>query len=116
MGGGVEARGRSPEKARQGMRIFIDYQPLDDCLNFWDSWGQVCTQCNCCGRFSKKSMYRDRMKTYRRALREEKSKVGNAEYSTPLQQENIQKNIRFLRAKIANAAKCEKARKARRVA
>ena len=92
----------------------IAFSVTDDCRNFMDSWGEICVGCNCCGRFGKATMYRARIKVYRRILREELEKVGNPEYPSDLQQRNFQTNIRSYRAMIANAAKREKARKARR--
>ena len=31
--------------------IFIDYAPTEDCVNLEESYGEICTQCNQCGRF-----------------------------------------------------------------
>ena len=33
------------------MRFFVDYQPVDECKNP-DSYGEICVQCNQCGRFN----------------------------------------------------------------
>lgn len=85
-----------------------------DCRNLEDSYGEICVYCNCCGRFGRRTMYTARIRVYRRFLREEKGKAGDRKhYPSDLQQENIQANIRCWRAAVANAAKCEKARKAR---
>ena len=34
------------------MRIFVDFQPIDDCKNP-ESYGEICVQCNQCGRFDR---------------------------------------------------------------
>ena len=31
---------------------FVDYAPIEDCQNE-DTYGEVCVQCNKCGRFDK---------------------------------------------------------------
>ena len=31
--------------------IFIDYAVTDDCKNPEESYGEICVQCNKCGRF-----------------------------------------------------------------
>lgn len=33
--------------------IFIDYAVTDDCKNLDGSYGEICVQCNRCGRFDK---------------------------------------------------------------
>lgn len=96
------------------MNSIVCYSVNEDCRNLEDSYGEICTRCNCCGRFDKRTMYTARIKVYRRLLREEKSRVGDLEhYPSDQQQENIRANIRYFQAKVANAAKCEKARKER---
>ena len=93
---------------------FLCYSVGKDCRNFMDSYGEICVYCNCCGRFGKRTMYTARIRVYRRFLREVKRKAGDRKhYPSDLEQQNIQANIRSLRAAIANAVKCEKARKAR---
>jgi hypothetical protein len=36
------------------MLVFDDYLVLDDCQNIQESLGEICVQCNKCGRFNKK--------------------------------------------------------------
>ena len=33
--------------------IFIDYSVTEDCKNLEQSYGEICIQCNKCGRFDK---------------------------------------------------------------
>ena len=34
--------------------FFVDYKPLPECINIQETYGEICTQCNKCGRFKKK--------------------------------------------------------------
>ena len=38
------------------MICFIDYAALDNCKNIEESYGEICVQCNKCGRFDKKEI------------------------------------------------------------
>ena len=35
------------------MNIYVSYAVTDDCKNLAESYGEICVQCNKCGRFDK---------------------------------------------------------------
>lgn len=87
------------------MNIHIDYSARSNCYNVGESYGEICVQCNCCGRFDKKTMYECRLETDKRHLEEELQSVGSPEYPLELQQKNIQTNILWFKDRIAAAEK-----------
>lgn len=36
------------------LNIYVSYAVTDDCKNLAESYGEICVQCNKCGRFDKK--------------------------------------------------------------
>ena len=39
--------------------FFVDYKPLPECVNIKETYGEICTQCNRCGRFKDKEVRKE---------------------------------------------------------
>jgi len=64
-----------------------------DCYNPYDSYGEICVRCNCCGCIDKKTMYQCRIETDKRHLVETAAQLIDENYQTDLQQKNILSSI-----------------------
>lgn len=73
----------------------ICFSVMDKCYNPFDSYGEICVWCNCCGRIDKSTMYKCRIETDKRHLAETAQKLTDEEYQTELQQKNILSNIEY---------------------
>jgi hypothetical protein len=80
--------------------MFIDYVVANDCLNPFDSYGEICTKCNSCGRWNKETMLNDRLEVYKRHLQEEYEFDNWIEGFEETQRANIQSNIEYLQGLI----------------
>jgi hypothetical protein len=80
--------------------MYLDQQVAKNCWNLYDSYGEICVQCNCCGGFDKDSMYTSRLRAVRRWLKEDKVKLPQPLYQTALQQKNIHTDIRRFQRQI----------------
>jgi hypothetical protein len=80
--------------------IFLDQQVARNCWNLYDSYGEVCVKCNCCGGFDKDSMYTSRLRVLRRWLKEDKAKLPQSLYQSVIQQKNIRTDIRRFQRQI----------------
>ena len=80
--------------------LYLDQQVAKNCWNLYDSYGQICVKCNCCGRFDKDSIYTSRLRVVRRWLKEDKAKLRNQLYQSDLQQKNIRIDIRRFQRQI----------------
>ncbi len=81
--------------------LYLDRFVDRHCKNLLDSYGMICVQCNCCGRFDPKTMYADRLKVARRQLKEDQVKLTKRGFQTTLQQRNIRIDIRHFKRQIA---------------
>jgi len=79
---------------------YLDRQVDKHCKNLLDSYGEICVQCNCCGRFDPDSMYTDRLRVLRRQLKEDQAKLTKRGFQTALQQRNIRTDIRRFQRQI----------------
>lgn len=80
--------------------IFLDQQVDKHCWNLYDSYGEICVKCNCCGGFDKKTIYASRLRAVRRWLKEDKAKLPQPLYQSALQQKNIRTDIRRFQRQI----------------
>lgn len=87
---------------------FICISAMDKCYNPYDSYGEICVGCNCCGRVDKSTMYQCRIETDKRHLAETVQKLTDKDYQTELQQKNILSSIEHF---IKNIRKSEAALK-----
>lgn len=85
--------------------IHIDFSVLDDCLNLYESYGEICVHCNCCGRFDDKAKYQDRVDMYKRQLQENAEFNNWCEGLEELQKKNIALNAESLGESLREAEK-----------
>lgn len=76
---------------------------MKDCINP-ASYGEICVNCNACGRFGGNSETIAKSKLYMlmRELKELTEKILNEDYDTLLQQKNITSSIRTISEKCNN--------------
>lgn len=89
------------------MNLHIDFNVEKDCQNLYDSYGQICVHCNCCGRFNKETMNDCRIKFYKRMLQEHVEKIDNPDYAMEIQKKNILKDIIYFAEEIGKIRKLE---------
>jgi len=77
------------------MEAHVCFGTQNDCYNPYDSYGESCVHCNCCGRIDKSTMYECRIATDKRQLEEDRQKIDNPEFQTEIQQKNIKLNIQW---------------------
>lgn len=75
------------------MSVHICKSVMKNCKNPYDSYGEICVGCNCCGRFDESTMWEARYELAVRQLQELTEKLGNEWYRTNLQQANICSSI-----------------------
>jgi hypothetical protein len=80
--------------------LYLDQQVDKHCWNLYDSYGEICVKCNCCGGFDKDSMYTSRLRTVRRWLKEWQPKLTDPGFQTAIQQKNIRTGIRRFQRQI----------------
>lgn len=68
---------------------------MDECYNPYDSYGEICVGCNCCGRIDKSTMHQCRIETDKRHLVETAQHLTGEDYQTELQQKNILSSIEY---------------------
>lgn len=74
-----------------------------NCWNLLDSYGLICTGCNCCGRSNKETMHADRRRIAIRHLHETVCKLNHPDFQSNLQQRNIIEDIKYNLEKIEAA-------------
>lgn len=79
--------------------VHIDFGVSKDCINH-DSYGEICVQCNCCGRFNKETMWECRYNMYWQHLAETIEDHSFNYLQSNLQQSNIAKNVIYYGEKI----------------
>jgi hypothetical protein len=73
--------------------MHIDYGVKANCYNPMDSYGEICTWCNCCGRVDKNTMYQCRIAIDKQHLQDEVALLFDAEYQNS--QSVILKNCEY---------------------
>jgi len=80
---------------------FLDFSVNEDCLNFLDSYGEICVKCNSCGRFDEKTKYEDRLKVYERQLKDNNDFDDWFEGLEEIQRANVKANAEYMMGLIA---------------
>ena len=78
---------------------------IDNCKNLYDSFGEICVKCNCCGRIDEKTKDIALYKINVRQLKEIVNKIENKNFQSNLQQGNIARDIEYYAKKIQEAVK-----------
>lgn len=76
----------------------------DNCYNLYDSYGEICVHCNCCGRIDPKTEYQCRLALNERMLEEQ---INFSEWDDiaewrKRQEENNKANIAYFKKRIRN--------------
>lgn len=74
-----------------------------DCWNPYDSYGLICTGCNCCGKFCKETMHKARFEVTVRHLKETAGKLNHPDFQSNLQQHNVVADLKYELEKIEQA-------------
>ena len=74
-----------------------------DCCNLIDSYGLICTGCNCCGKFCKETMHKARFNVNVRHLQETVGKLNHPDFMSNLQQRNVVADIKYELEKVEAA-------------
>lgn len=85
------------------MNIHVAFSVQEDCLNPMDSYGEICVHCNCCGRFNKKTMFKDRIEVFKEHLKEAEEFNDWIEGFEEIQRANKQKQIEYYKELIKQA-------------
>lgn len=75
------------------MGIHICKSVMSNCQNPYDSYGEICVGCNCCGRIDENTMWQSRYELAVRQLSELVEKLPSEHFQTNLQQGNICSSI-----------------------
>ena len=81
--------------------IHADESISENCVNLYDSYGEICVQCNCCGKLNKDTMHECRIQTYKEHLMNTAKDIGNRYYNSESQKKNILKSIVTIACDIA---------------
>ena len=77
------------------MAGYICKSIMDNCQNFYDSYGEICVGCNYCGRMGEDTMWQARYELAIRRLGELFDHLTSDRFQTNLQQENICSSISY---------------------
>ena len=75
--------------------MHIDFSVLEDCQNLYDSYGEICVKCNCCGRFDESTKLEAQLKMHKEQLKENIDFGGWWEECNELQEANVKANIEY---------------------
>lgn len=75
------------------MGIHISRSVMKNCQNPYDSYGEICVGCNCCGRFGEDTMWQARYDLAVRELSDLVEKLTSEHFQSNLQQANICSSI-----------------------
>ena len=68
---------------------------MENCQNFYDSYGEICVGCNCCGRIDTDTMWQARYEMAITRLSENIEHLTSEHCQSNLQQKNICSNISY---------------------
>jgi len=73
-----------------------------DCKNLYESYGEICVGCNCCGRFDPETKLECQLELNKRMLDERKAFDGWSDYPdvSALQHKNVAIDIEYFTKKI----------------
>ena len=94
-------------KAKGKMSMFLCIGVGKKCINY-ESYGEICVRCNCCGCFGRKGMWSARLSMYRRALHETlhfNRWFKDSPEMYALQKKNKKADVIYLRKKIVECKK-----------
>jgi hypothetical protein len=80
--------------------MHIAYSVMKDCINH-ASYGEICVHCNACGRIDKATEKECKLRLYKEMLQAQHDFNNWIEGMEELQKSNIQANIEYFKAKIA---------------
>jgi hypothetical protein len=84
--------------------MHICYSVADNCQNLYDSYGEICVGCNCCGRIDPKTKLQCQLELAKRQL-EEKQQFDMWDNDYPevnaIQHKNVAADIKYFKQKIA---------------
>ena len=72
--------------------MHICYSVSDKCYNMYDSYGEICVWCNCCGKIDKTTMLECRLELMKRK-QENNENFSNWAYDYPDLMETQKKNV-----------------------
>ena len=75
------------------MELHICRSVMANCQNLYDSYGEICVGCNCCGRMGEDTMWQARYELAIRELGELVEKLSSEHFQSNLQQANICSSI-----------------------
>lgn len=75
------------------MELHISRSVMENCQNPYDSYGEICVGCNCCGRMGEDTMWQARYELAIRELGELVEKLASEHFQSNLQQANICSSI-----------------------
>ena len=84
------------------MNAFICNGVSEDCLNPYDSYGEICVHCNACGRDDKTTMYDCQIKLYTEKLQEEKQKLNDSLWNES-QRRCVESNVAYFGRMLSTA-------------
>lgn len=76
---------------------------LENCQNPYDSYGEICVGCNCCGRFGEDTVWQARYNQAVERLQDNILKLQDGYFQSNLQQKNICANISYWCEKLQEA-------------
>lgn len=87
--------------------IFVDVACDESCYNPYESYGEICVGCNCCGRIDSSTMWECRLNLHKRLLkgRKEFDMWADDECLHRLQERNVKADIEYQKTKIAECKK-----------
>lgn len=68
---------------------------MENCQNPYDSFGEICVRCNCCGRFGEDTMWQARYDLAIERIQDNVRKFQGRYFQSNLQQTNICANISY---------------------
>lgn len=74
----------------------IDFQPMKDCWNMYDSYGEICVQCGCCSE-DPKTRYQARLEVSKDHLEQERSFIDWSDDPElrAMQEQNVQSSTEY---------------------
>lgn len=68
---------------------------MENCQNSYDSFGEICVGCNCCGRFGEDTMWQARYNMAIERIQDNVRKLQDKYFQSNLQQKNGCTNISY---------------------
>lgn len=78
----------------------VCYSVTNNCVNLFDSYGEICVGCNACGRFNESTKHKCYLDVLKRQLAEAESFDDWVDGMEELQRKNKAANIEYTKNKI----------------